>query len=511
MPRFQMRHIARSTLIVAVFFGLEKVLGFTRQVLIARSFGLSRELDAFNAANNIPDLLFALIAGGALAMALIPVLSESLEKSGRPAAWDLFARVANLVFLVTAALSLLVALFAHQLVTWQLGVAPGFTSQQQALVADLMRLNLIATLLFSLSGLAMAGLQTNQHFILPALAPSMYDLGTLFGVLVLAPEQGYRLGSVQLPAFGLGVYGLVYGSIIGAALFLAIQAPGLARYQFRWRPVIGWRHPGLRRVLTLLGPRVATVFFIQLIFLTQDNIASRLPPGAVSALVYGWLFMQVPETLLGTATATVLLPTLSTQFARDEQEAFRQALNHTLRALLAFTLPVAALLAVVLRPVVGLLGFDSAGTEVVVWTARAFLLGLSGHALLEIAVRAFYARQDALTPLLAAAANTAAFVILAFTLAQRLQAPGIALANSLAYTGEAAFLFWLLKRGMPDLLKLESTLWRALLASACCALLAYALLRLPLPALPLAALAGLGGVALAVPFILPEIRLILKL
>ena len=109
-----MSHIARSTLIVAIFFGLEKLLGFLRQVIIARQFGLSTELDAFNAANNIPDLIFALISGGALAIAFIPVLTEYLDKSGRSAMWDLFSRVANLVFLVTAGLSILVAIFASQ-------------------------------------------------------------------------------------------------------------------------------------------------------------------------------------------------------------------------------------------------------------------------------------------------------------------------------------------------------------------------------------------------------------
>jgi putative peptidoglycan lipid II flippase len=121
-----MKHIARSTLIIAVFFSLEKVLGFLRSIAIARQFGLSAELDAFNAANNIPDLLFALISGGALAIAFIPVLSEYLETSGRPAAWDLFSRVANLFFILTAALSVLIALLARQLVNWGLGVAPGF-------------------------------------------------------------------------------------------------------------------------------------------------------------------------------------------------------------------------------------------------------------------------------------------------------------------------------------------------------------------------------------------------
>jgi len=506
-----MTHIARSTLIIAVFFGLEKLLGFARQVLIARQFGLSAELDAFNAANNLPDLVFALISGGALAIAFIPVLSERLTRDGRPAAWDLFSRITNLVFLVTASLSLVIAILAEPLVRWRLGVAPGFDAAQQALVAELMRLNLIATLIFSLSGLVIAGLQANQHFLLPALAPSMYDLGTLFGVLVLAPVQGYRLGPLILPAFGMGVHGLVYGVILGAALFLGIQLPGLVRYRFRWTPAIGLRHPGVRQVLRLLGPRIATVFFIQLVFLAQDNLASRLAVGSVAVLVYGWLFMQVPETVIGTAIGTALLPTLSEQVARQDQSSFRQSLNHTLRIILALTLPSAALLAMALRPVVGLLGFDSAGTEQVVWTARAYLVGLVGHSLLEVAVRAFYARQDARTPLLTSGLTTAAFIALGMLLAPRLGAPGIGLANALAYSGQALFLWGLLNRRYPGLFQVRPTLARAAAISTLAAMLTYGLLRLPLPGLPLALGALAAGTLLALPFVWPEVKLLIRL
>ena len=246
-----MSRFAKSTLIVAVFFGLEKVLGFVRQVIIARQFGLSPELDAFNAANNLPDLLFALISGGALAIAFIPVLTETLQKQDRQAAWDLFSRIANLVFLVTAGIGLILAILAGPLV--QLVITPGFTAEQQSLVTHIMRLDLIATLIFSLSGLVIAGLQSNQHFLLPAMAPSMYDLGMLFGVIILAPTSGYHIGPLTLPSFGMGIYGLVYGSIIGAVLFLLIQLPGLVKYKFRWTPKIDLHHPGVRKVLALDG------------------------------------------------------------------------------------------------------------------------------------------------------------------------------------------------------------------------------------------------------------------
>src|SRR4030066_783001 len=139
-----MSRFAKSTLIVAVFFGLEKGLGFVRQVLIARQFGLSAELDAFNAANNLPDLLFALISGGALAIAFIPVLTETLQKQDRRAAWDLFSRIANLMFLFTAGIAVLFAILAGPLV--QRVITPGFTLEQQRLVGKITRLALIATL-----------------------------------------------------------------------------------------------------------------------------------------------------------------------------------------------------------------------------------------------------------------------------------------------------------------------------------------------------------------------------
>ena len=505
-----MSRFARSALIVAVFFGLEKVLGFVRQLLIARQFRLSAELDAFNAANNIPDLIFVLVSGGTLALAFIPVLSETLEKHGRPAAWDLFSRIANLVFLVAAGLSLVIVLLADVLV--RSVVTPGFSLEQQRLVADLMRLNLISTLIFSVSGLVMAGLQANQHFLLPAMAPSMFDLGMLFGVLILAPETGYRLGPLELPALGLGIHGLVYGGILGALLYLGIQVPGLVRYGFHWTAKINLRHPGVLQVLNLLGPRMLTVGFIQVVFILQDNFASWLVEGSVSALVYGWLFMQGPETIIGTAIATVLLPTISELVARSDFDGFRDTLNKAVRVILALTIPVAAILIVGLRPLVGLLGFEAASADLVVWTSRAYMIGIIGHALLEIAARGFYARQDALTPMLLSGLTTLVFAGLAWILARPLGAPGIALANAVAFTSEALILWWLHHRRMPGVLKVSKTLWRALPAALLGALTVFGVLRLPLPVpnLILGLLGLLAGGLVALPFIWKEVRLLAR-
>ena len=117
-----------------------------------------------------------------------------------------------------------------------------------------------------MAGLVIAGLQANQHFLLPAIAPSMYDIGALIGILILVPDTGVQVGPVTLPAMGLGIHGLVYGTILGAALFLGIQIPGLVKYKFRWSPKINLRHPGVQKVLVMMGPRILTMFFIQTIF-----------------------------------------------------------------------------------------------------------------------------------------------------------------------------------------------------------------------------------------------------
>ncbi len=506
-----MRHIARSTLIVAVFFGLEKVLGFLRYLLIARQFGLTPELDAFNAANNIPDLIFSLISGGALALAFIPVLTDTRQAEGRSSAWVLFSQVLNIVFIVTGGLSLLVSFFAPALVRAQIGIVPGFTPQQQDLVVHLMRLDLIATLLFSLGGLAIAGLQSNQHFWLPAIAPSLVDLGSLFGIIILAPSAGYRIGPIMLPAYHLGVYGLVYGMIIGAALFLLVQIPGLIRYRFRWSASFGWKTEKVNRVLRLMGPRVLTMLFINLVFIAQDNLASRLSAGAISALVYGWLFLQVPETLIGTAIGTVLLPTLAEQAAGEDHDRFQTTLTSGLKIIIAFCLPLILLLGMVIRPVVAVLGFDRDGTSLVTWTARAFLLGLLGHSLLEVAARAFYAKQNAMTPLLASFLNTVLFIFTASLLVKPLGAPGIALANTISFTSEASLLWILLTRQRQRPWQIRATFLRALAAAGLSGAVAYAIQSLPLPQLLLAIGAGFAGIIIAIPFILPEIRLLLRL
>lgn len=495
--------LARTSLLIAFFFFVDKVLAFVRVGIISRRYANSVQLlDTFNAANNLPDVLFALISGGALAMAFIPLMSEYLTTKGRAAAWDLFSRVANLAFVVTGSIAVIVAIFAVPIVNAQIGIAPGFGPEQRHLLAQLMQLNLIGTVIFSISGLVMASLQANQHFLLPALAPTMYNLGQIFGAIYLAPRYG--------------IHGLVYGVIIGAVLHLLIQIPALFKYGFKWTPALDLRHTGLLEALRLLGPRLLTMFGIQLIVIARDNMASRLHQvGAVTSLTYGWMIMQVPETLLGTAIATAMLPTLAEYASHADWDGFRLAIERALRVLIALTIPVAAVLAAGINPLVrAVFGFDAATSTLITWTTRAYLLTLTGYSIQEIAARSFYARKEPMFPLYAVLIRLTIFTLIGITgvtLFRNIGAPVIAFAE-IALLVESIFLFsWLSKR-MHEPLRVWRAVGRGIIAALLAGTVAYSLaVRLPGSAVLTALLGMIVGGIVMLPFIWSEIKLLLNL
>ncbi|PWH17432.1 MAG: hypothetical protein DDG60_02260 [Anaerolineae bacterium] len=511
----KLSHLARTSLLLFFLFGLDKALAFGRLFIVSRTFSLPLQ-DAFNSANNLPDLLFALISGGAFSMAFIPLLRQSITLRGREAAWDLFSRVANLMFVVTGVVALVVAVFAKQIVSAELGIVPGFGPAQQELVADLMRLNLISLMIFSLSGLVMGGLQANQHFLLPALAPFFYNVGQIIGALFFAPLQPVSLGPITLPTLGWGIHGLVYGAILGAALHLLIQVPGLIKYQFRWTASLDVRNSGLLEALQLMAPRLVTMLGIQLMFLARDNLASRLDQeGAVSALTYGWMIMQVPETLLGTAIATALLPSLAEFAAKNEWKTFSETLQKALRVLLALTLPVAAVAIAGLRPLVAAaFGLDEGGTSLLTATSRVYMLTLVGYALQETLARAFYARKEPLVPLYGIVLRLVIYLsigILGVTLLREI-GPTVIAAAELSLAAEALFLLSLLNRRLEHPISLWSALIKGCLAALLGGAVAYILaLTLPGGAIPTALFGMLVGGGLALVLVWSEFRLLFRL
>ena len=406
--------LTRTSLLLSFFFAADKVLAFGKTLLFNKIVGLAG-MGIFGAANNIPDYLSALLSGGALGMALVPVLRETIDREGRSQAWDLFSRIINLAFIVTGAVSIVIILLAEPFVNRL--IAPGFSPENQALTVSLMRLDLVAILIFSISGLVMAGLHANQHFLLPALAPLLYNLGQIFGVTVLSPSQGLNLGPLQLPAFGLGLYGMVYGVIVGACLHLLIQVPGLIRYQFRWRPVIDLRSADVQRVLILLGPRVLTMGCIQAYFVARDSFASHFDTVGVGALNLAWTIEQVPETIIGSAMAVAILPSLATFIDRGQTGDFVRTVNRALRIMLGLCLPAAVLIGLTVRPLAqAVFGFEAQQLSLLTVCTWAFLAGLVGDTWLEVAVRSYYANLNTRIPLMAAALQVSAFIGLSLML-----------------------------------------------------------------------------------------------
>ncbi len=512
----KLSNLSKTSILLFVCYGVDKCVAILRQLIIARQFGLSVELDVFNIANNLPDMLFTLISGGALSMALIPVMADIIDRGGRKAGWKLFSSIANLAFITAAALSVIIAIFAEPIVVSEIGIAPGFTAEQQALVVELMRLNLIATLIFSLSGLVMGGLQANRHFLLPALAPIFYNLGQIFGALIMAPTEPYRFGPITLPCLGLGIYGLVYGVILGAVLHLLVQVPALIRYEFRWYPIIRAKDDDVRRVLRVLGPRVISVFFVQLIFIIRDNFASRLAEGSVTALSYGYMFQQLPETLIGTAIGTAILPSLSLYISRKDYERYRTVIQSACRIALALSFGSAAVMAVGLGPLIQtLLGFDAGQTDLMMWTLRGFLVGLAGHCLLEIANRAYYAQEEARVPLMGTILNVLLYIGCGMLLYKRLDAPGISLTDSIAFTAQAVLMLLLLARTHSKVKTAPAPIhvWGTVLRSALGALFAGGICFAVIRFLPAGALiASIAGMILAmcvyIPCVIPELKLL---
>ncbi len=425
-------------------FLLSNLTGLVRQILIADAFGTSRALDAFTAAQRFPDILFNLVAGGALASAFVPTFTTLLTREDRAGAWRLASGVVTLVAVLLSLISAGAAVFAAPIIAV---IGGGLPASEAALAADLLRILLIAPAIFGVSGLLMGILNAHQHFLLPALAPTFYWLGMLFGLLVWTPT--------------LGIYGLAWGAVLGAALHLAVQLPGLRGLpQRRWQLTLGLDDPVVRDVIRLMGPRLLGVAAVQLNFLVNTALATFLPGGA-SSLDYAWRIFTMPQVVIAQGIAIAALPAFSAMVARGELNAMRASLADTLRLILFLALPASVGLLALGEPVVRLLfqrgRFDAESTALVTWALTFYVLGLASHSVVEIVARAYYALKDTWTPVWVGAAAMLLNVGLNFGLAALFTRAGwpahggLALANTIATTLEMIGLAVLMRRRLGGL------------------------------------------------------------
>jgi putative peptidoglycan lipid II flippase len=318
--------------------------------------------------------------------------------------------------------------------------------------------------IFGVSGIVMGVLQSFQHFLLPALAPLLYNMGIIAGALFLAPS--------------LGIYGLVVGVIAGAALHLDTQLFGLWWYGARYYAVLGLHNRDVREVGRLMAPRVLGLAIVQINFWVNTLLASGLPAGSLSALNYAWLLMLLPQGIVAQAVATAAFPTFASLEARGQVTELRRTISGTLRGVLFLTIPAAAGLFVWRVPLIRLLlergEFTVHSTQLTAAALAFYAFGLIGHSVVEIVARAFYALHDTRTPVAVGIGAMLLNVLLSVLLLRPLQHAGLALANTLATLLEMALLTWLLSR------RLGGLEWPQLWSTTARATLATLLMAIPL-------------------------------
>lgn len=474
------RALARAGLVVAGVYLVARVLGYVRVVVIGTTFGAGLELDAFFAAFRIPDLIFQLVAAGAVASALVPMVASLHAKGEDARAWKVVSTLANLMLVGLLLFAAVAFVAAPALVPL---IAPGFRGEQLQRTIELTRLMLLAPMFLALGSVATAALNGTQRFGASAVAPVVYDLAIIGAAVLLAPS--------------LGVTGLAIGVVAGSLGHLLVQIPPLARAGYRYLARIDLRDDQARRALTLMGPRVLGLGVTQITFVVMTALASGLGAGAVSAYTIAFSLLQIPLGVIGTPLGIVIFPSLARELAVGRAAHYLQILGRSLRILAFVMLPIAALGMVLRVHVVELLlgygQFDEAAVRLTADTLLLFLVGLAAHSAIAVLARAFYAREDTATPMVAAVLAVAVNTALAIALVGTLGLPAIGLAIALAAWAEAIALLVWLKRREPtfDLAGLASVAARCLLAAAVAGVVAF--LVVDVLALPTPVGGGFGG------------------
>lgn len=426
-----------AALMVAVTFG-SAVLGLVRTVLFAWRFGQEGPPSAFFQASRIPDLVYFLIAGGALRSGFIPVFTEYWARGRREQAWRSFSALFWLLVLVGGSIVAVGVAFAPQLAAL---IAPGWAEQNSQLLplcSRLMRLMFPAQLFFVLGGLLMGTLNARKHFLWPGLGPIVYNVFVI-GAIVLAA------GPDDLP--------LVAAAMPMAALVanVLLQIPPLQRLGGRLQLIFDLRDEGLRRTLVLAAPVLFGLAIAEIEFLVMSTLATIADPaGGPATLVYANLIWRTPTRVFGGGISIALFPSLAYHFAEGAADKFRRDFSFAARTALFMAVPVTIALVLLADPIVGVLyrrgEFSEASVVPVAQTLVMFSVGIIPLTLYYLVARAFYARHDTRTPVLVGLVGLGVCVVAGWLLMGPLGVPGLALAIALATAVNTVLLWSLLAR-----------------------------------------------------------------
>ncbi|HWP65270.1 MAG TPA: murein biosynthesis integral membrane protein MurJ [Candidatus Limnocylindria bacterium] len=445
--------LARRAGVVSAAVFASRILGVVREQVFAGLFGAGRELDAFVTAFRIPNLLRDLFAEGALSAAFVATFTQHHERRGPEAAWRLANLVVNTLALTIVPICLLGIAFAPAITR---AIAPGFvgTPGKVALTVELTRIMMPFLLLVALAAIAMGILNTRNRFGVPALASAFFNLGSIVGGIGCA--WWFAPGHVATAVASLGgtapadpagaaraIVGMAIGTLVGGLLQLLVQVPSLRRVGFRYRPILDLRDPGVHQVVRLMAPATIGAAAVQVNVFVNSNFASYLGDGPVSWLNVAFRFMQLPIGLFGVAVGTVALPALSRHAARKDLGALRGMLRQALVLTATLSIPAAAALAAFGVPVIGLIyehgRFHEADTAAAARALAGYALGLAGYAGIKVVTPAFYALDDARTPMRVALLSIGVNLLLNWLFVRQLGLGHVGLAVSTSCVAIANF------------------------------------------------------------------------
>ncbi|HEY3382304.1 MAG TPA: murein biosynthesis integral membrane protein MurJ [Vicinamibacterales bacterium] len=433
--------LARSAGLVGAATMSSRVLGMVRDQTLAYYFGASHEMDAYNVAFRIPNLLRDLFAEGAMSSAFVPTFTRLLTLKDRAAAWRLGNLVLNGLLLVTAAFVGAGMVFVWPIVRFaasDYGSVPG----KLELAVSLAQIMFPFLILVALAAACMGMLNSVRRFFVPAISPAMFNVGTILTMVVLIPilrAQGIR------PIFAVAI-----GTLVGGIGQVVVQWPLLRREGFRYRPIVSFRDPHVREVLALMAPGTIGLAAVQINVLINTMLATSQGEGAVSFLSYAFRLMYLPIGLFGLSIATAALPSLSRHAAREDRDAMRRTLSSGLRMMLMLNVPATVGLVVLARPIVALLfergSFTAVATAGTVSALICYAPGLLGYSAVKICVPTFYTLRDSRTPVAVSMITVAVNVALSLLLVGPFGYRGLAFGTALASLFSAATLLWLLRR-----------------------------------------------------------------
>lgn len=447
-----------------------RVLGLAREQVMAHLFGASDQMDAFNVAFRLPNLVRDLFAEGAMSAAFVPTFTRHLHTHGREAAWTLGRRALTALALVTGVLSIAGIVAAPAMTRLFAG---GFASVpgKLELTIELTRVMFPFITMVAMAVAMMGMLNALGRFFMPALSPAMFNVASILSAFTLVP---------LMPRFGYDpIMGLAIGVLLGGLGQVLLQWPSLRREGFQFRPDVAPRDPALHEILVMMGPGTLGLAATQFNVYVNTVLATSQEPGAVSWLNYAFRILYLPVGIFGVSIATAAVPVFSRHAAAGDTPALRQTVSHASRLMLMLNIPATFGLVALAEPIVRLIfergRFLPADTTAVALALVAYSPGLLGYSLVKVLSPTFYALRDARTPVMISVVSVLVNAALNLALVQVLGYAGLALGTAIASLINAGLLLWLLRRRLEgiDGRRLVSAVLRMTVASSLMAAAAW--------------------------------------